>query len=115
MVFVRFQKPRVVSWRCFVLPVPAQALICQRAGKLRIRRLGASYLAFLTQTECIFSFKYWLTRSYDACFRLKRKLFSNDDKDPGLGTGWSYFVENEPYKAFTDTLGPQDEVNTFFF
>ena len=36
----------------------------------------------------------------DACFRLKRKLVSSEAADPGLGTGWSYMVEDEPYRAY---------------
>lgn len=46
----------------------------------------------------------------DACFRLKRKLVSNEQKDPGLGTGWSYFVEDGPYREFLKTVTDQDEV-----
>lgn len=59
-------------------------------------------------------YRYWLTRAYDACFRLKHKLLSSDAKDLGLGTGWSYFVENEPYKEFTNMLGDQSEVSSVY-
>jgi hypothetical protein len=30
--------------------------------------------------------------------------------DVDLGTGWSYFVENEPYKRFLAQQGSQNEV-----
>ncbi|KAJ7587784.1 hypothetical protein C8J56DRAFT_890663 [Mycena floridula] len=32
--------------------------------------------------------------------------------DPGLGTGWAYFVEEEPYQEYVKTLGDQEEENT---
>ncbi|KAJ7155748.1 hypothetical protein C8R46DRAFT_910450 [Mycena filopes] len=40
----------------------------------------------------------------DACFRLKRRLISSELKDPGLGTGWAYMVENEPYREYLRTM-----------
>ncbi|KAJ7825744.1 hypothetical protein B0H14DRAFT_3088554 [Mycena olivaceomarginata] len=38
-------------------------------------------------------FLYILYIAIDACFRLKRRLVSSELKDPGLGSGWSYFTE----------------------
>lgn len=35
----------------------------------------------------------------DANFRLRNQMVSNDRVDPGLGTGLSYFVPPEKYKA----------------
>ncbi|KJA23493.1 hypothetical protein HYPSUDRAFT_137710, partial [Hypholoma sublateritium FD-334 SS-4] len=36
--------------------------------------------------------------SIDANFRLKRKNVSNNEVDPGLSQGWSYFVEETAYR-----------------
>jgi hypothetical protein len=48
----------------------------------------------------------------DACFRLKRRIVSSEKKDPGLGTGWGYFVEDEPYRKYLLTVTDQDEVRS---
>ncbi|KAJ7175530.1 hypothetical protein C8R46DRAFT_1160834 [Mycena filopes] len=48
----------------------------------------------------------------DACFRLKRRLISSQMKDPGLGTGWAYMVENEPYREYLHTVTNQKEMTT---
>ncbi|KAJ7160837.1 hypothetical protein C8R46DRAFT_1164534 [Mycena filopes] len=54
-------------------------------------------------------FLYTLFLALDACFRLKRRMISSDLRDPGLGTGWSYFVENEPYRQYLVTVTDQKE------
>ncbi|KAF7330698.1 hypothetical protein MSAN_02447900 [Mycena sanguinolenta] len=54
-------------------------------------------------------FLYILFMALDACFRLKRRLVSSDLWDPGLGTGWAYFVENEPYRQYLLTVTDQNE------
>lgn len=36
----------------------------------------------------------------DANFRLKRKNVSSDRADPGLNSGWAYFVEEKKYKLY---------------
>lgn len=46
----------------------------------------------------------------DACFRLKRRDVSSREKDPGLGTGWAYFVEDEPYREHLLKYTDQQEV-----
>ncbi len=46
----------------------------------------------------------------DACFRLKRRDVSSTEKDPILGSGWGYFVEDEGYQAIIGGYGSQDEV-----
>ncbi|KAJ7219933.1 hypothetical protein GGX14DRAFT_389351 [Mycena pura] len=48
----------------------------------------------------------------DACFRLKRRTISSELKDPGLGTGWAYMVEWEPYRQFLLTVTDQEEMST---
>ncbi|KAJ7810017.1 hypothetical protein B0H14DRAFT_3090851 [Mycena olivaceomarginata] len=39
-------------------------------------------------------FLYILYIAIDACFCLKRRLVSSELKDPGLGSGWSYFTKD---------------------
>jgi hypothetical protein len=48
----------------------------------------------------------------DANFRLNNRLRSSEEKDPGLGTGFSYFVEQEGYNKFILTHANQEEVRT---
>ncbi|KAH7907679.1 hypothetical protein BJ138DRAFT_1116497 [Hygrophoropsis aurantiaca] len=45
---------------------------------------------------------YALFIAIDANFRLKRKHVSKDSVDPSLGQGWSYFVQEKPYKGFLE-------------
>jgi hypothetical protein len=49
----------------------------------------------------------------DANFRLKSKLHSALNKDPVLGPGWSYFVDNGPYSDFIKGYVDQDEVSVW--
>jgi len=53
---------------------------------------------------------YLFILAIDACFRLKRRIVSSEKKDPGLGTGWAYFVEDEPYREYLLTVTDQEEV-----
>ncbi|KAK6992523.1 CxC2 domain-containing protein [Favolaschia claudopus] len=57
-------------------------------------------------------FLYLFFLALDACFRLKRRLISSALRDPGLGTGWSYFVEPEPYRKYLLSVTKQDEMST---
>ncbi|KAJ7763861.1 hypothetical protein B0H16DRAFT_1311029 [Mycena metata] len=57
-------------------------------------------------------FLYFLFVALDACFRLKRRLVSSELRDPGLGTGWAYFVEQEPYRAYLLTRTNETEMST---
>ncbi|KAJ6480697.1 hypothetical protein C8R47DRAFT_1218545 [Mycena vitilis] len=57
-------------------------------------------------------FLYILFVAIDACFRLKRRLVSSEAKDPGLGTGWSYFTEDRPFREFLLTVTDQKEMST---
>lgn len=54
-----------------------------------------------------------LILALDACFRLKWRIVSSKKKDPGLETGWSYFVEDEPYREYLQSVTDQDEVRIF--
>ncbi|KAJ7018738.1 hypothetical protein C8F04DRAFT_976786 [Mycena alexandri] len=57
-------------------------------------------------------FLYSLFIALDACFRLKRRLVSSELRDPGLGTGWAYFVEQEPYREYLLTTTNETEMST---
>ncbi|KAJ7727252.1 hypothetical protein B0H16DRAFT_1735292 [Mycena metata] len=57
-------------------------------------------------------FLYIMFLALDACFRLKRRLVSSELRDPGLGTGWAYFVEQEPYRAYLLTTTNETEMST---
>ncbi|KAJ7575918.1 hypothetical protein C8J56DRAFT_1007579 [Mycena floridula] len=57
-------------------------------------------------------FIYTLFLAMDACFCLKQKMVSSDAKDPGLATGWAYFVE-DPMNSCT-RLSTVDHANTRF-
>ncbi|KAF7288127.1 CxC2 domain-containing protein [Mycena chlorophos] len=58
------------------------------------------------------SCKYAMNLAFDACFRLKRRDISNEIRDPGLGTGLSYFVEQAPYRKYIETIKDQKEMSS---
>ncbi|KAF7321400.1 hypothetical protein MKEN_00660500 [Mycena kentingensis (nom. inval.)] len=60
------------------------------------------------QDQCL----YIMFIAIDACFRLKRRLVGSDLRDPGLGTGWAYLVEWEPYRQYLLTVTDQKEIST---
>ncbi|KAL4259471.1 CxC2-like cysteine cluster KDZ transposase-associated domain-containing protein [Pleurotus pulmonarius] len=56
---------------------------------------------------------YSLFLAIDANFRLKRLSASDDSRDPGLHTGFAYFVEEKKYKQFlTETTDLVSEPST---
>ena len=57
-----------------------------------------------------FRYLYQLTIAMDACFRLKRRAVSNEQKDPILGSGWGYFVEDVKYREVLAAYADQEEV-----
>ncbi|KAJ6469546.1 hypothetical protein C8R47DRAFT_989403, partial [Mycena vitilis] len=57
-------------------------------------------------------FLYTLFLAIDACFRLKRCLVSNELKDPDLGSGQAYMLEDAPYREFLHTVTDQKEMKT---
>ncbi|KAJ7816275.1 hypothetical protein B0H14DRAFT_2374683 [Mycena olivaceomarginata] len=57
-------------------------------------------------------FIYTLFLALDTCFRLKRGLVSSELKDPGLGTGMSYMLENVPYREYLLGVTDQKEMST---
>ncbi|KAJ7315615.1 hypothetical protein DFH08DRAFT_820537 [Mycena albidolilacea] len=57
-------------------------------------------------------FLYIIFFALDACFRLKRLLISSELKDPGLGTGWAYMLENTAFREYLLTVTDQKEMTT---
>lgn len=55
---------------------------------------------------------YTVTIAIDACFRLKRRDVSDETKDPILGSGWGYFVEDTGYHELLREYGDQEEVRS---
>jgi hypothetical protein len=58
-------------------------------------------------------FLYIVFLAFDACFRLKRCLVSNELKDPSLGSGWAFLLQSAPYRKFLLTVTDQKEVRWF--
>lgn len=56
---------------------------------------------------------YRLSLSIDANFRLSNRLRSSYEKDPGLGTGLSYFVPQAGYNEYVLQHADQEEVRAF--
>ncbi|KAG1851559.1 hypothetical protein C8R48DRAFT_750003 [Suillus tomentosus] len=57
--------------------------------------------------------RYALFIAIDANFRLKRKAVSSDRVDPGLNTGWAYFVDEREYKSYlNDRVTERQERST---
>jgi hypothetical protein len=50
--------------------------------------------------ELCYRYLYRLHIAADANFRMKNRFKPGTRTDTGLGTGLSYFVENDQYKAF---------------
>ncbi|KAG1834036.1 hypothetical protein DFJ58DRAFT_735912 [Suillus subalutaceus] len=50
-------------------------------------------------TRSIPAWMYSVFLAIDANFRLKCRAISSDSKDPGLSSGWGYFVDEKHYKA----------------
>ncbi|KAI9061400.1 hypothetical protein FKP32DRAFT_1576075 [Trametes sanguinea] len=57
-------------------------------------------------------FLYMVTIALDACFRLKRRAISSEDKNPILGSGWCYFLEDTGYKELLQGYVKQDEISS---
>ncbi|EIN05220.1 hypothetical protein PUNSTDRAFT_75047 [Punctularia strigosozonata HHB-11173 SS5] len=52
---------------------------------------------------------YALFLAIDACFRLKNK--DRKINDPELGSGWAYYVAEQPYKQHIESYVGEEEVN----
>jgi hypothetical protein len=65
--------------------------------------------------ELRYRFLYRLHIAADANFRMKNR-FKGTRPDTGLGTGLSYFVENDQYKAFLrDYVSEKDVCSCLYF
>ncbi|EEB94303.1 hypothetical protein MPER_06900, partial [Moniliophthora perniciosa FA553] len=62
-----------------------------------------------TSTPLSKQFLYHKFISLDACFRLKRRIISSEEKDPGLLTGKAYFVPQAAFQVWAKSLGEQKE------
>lgn len=59
----------------------------------------------------VFRWLYTLIVGMDANFRLMSRLRSSIFKDPSLGPGWAYFVDNGPYSEFIKEYVDMDDVS----
>lgn len=50
----------------------------------------------------------------DANFRLKNQIVSNYSQDPGLGVGWAYMVDREPYERYVLSRANDKDVSYRF-
>ncbi|PPQ99597.1 hypothetical protein CVT26_009183 [Gymnopilus dilepis] len=57
-------------------------------------------------------FLYMMFICMDANFRLKNQLVSSYSQDPGLGTGWAYMVEREPYEKYVLSQVNDEEISS---
>jgi hypothetical protein len=55
-----------------------------------------------------------LVVAMDANYRLKSRLRGTINKEPTLGLGWAYFVNNGPYSDFIKDYVDQEEVGLMF-
>jgi hypothetical protein len=63
------------------------------------KKRGKVYLIYgIIEIHIVPRFLYDGIYSIDANFRLKNRMRSTID--PGLGTGWAYFVEDQPYNKY---------------
>lgn len=82
-----------------VLRAHNQESICHRTGRWRQRIRGNSIYKQIFIANDTLRYLYALFIGIDANFRLKRKITSSEDRDPSLGGGWAFFVEEKAYKA----------------
>ncbi|KAJ7841673.1 hypothetical protein B0H13DRAFT_2365584 [Mycena leptocephala] len=59
-----------------------------------------------------FRFLYMLILAVDANFRLKNRLRKNEHDDPSFGSGWSYLVEDGPYRKHLAHYVAEKDVST---
>ncbi|KAF7796504.1 hypothetical protein EIP86_007682 [Pleurotus ostreatoroseus] len=57
-------------------------------------------------------FIYTMFIAIDANFRLKRRAISNEVRDPALGSGLAYFVEDHAYREHLAKYVDQEEIST---
>ncbi|KAF7793609.1 hypothetical protein EIP86_004723 [Pleurotus ostreatoroseus] len=54
---------------------------------------------------------YTMILAIDANFRLKRRAVSSNERDPALGSGWGYFVADEPYREHVLQYADQEDIS----
>ncbi|KAI1783076.1 hypothetical protein LXA43DRAFT_977289 [Ganoderma leucocontextum] len=59
-----------------------------------------------------FRFLYTINVAIDVCFCLKCRNVSDKQRDPILGSGWGYFVEDTGYKDILAQYGDQEDIST---
>ena len=102
------------SWLLFVQCVPSHRSTFWRDGR-KLLKGKSTWCRYRTQfiiNHSSFRFLYWLFLAIDACFRIKCWLVSSEKQDPGLGMGWLYFVEDEPYCKYLLTVTDQKEISS---
>ncbi|KAF8903392.1 hypothetical protein CPB85DRAFT_1377090 [Mucidula mucida] len=55
-------------------------------------------------------FIYTLFLAIDANFRLRNAIVSTTDRDPPLGDGWAFFIEQAPYQEHIRSFVSQDDM-----
>jgi len=76
----------------------------------RHERTCYKHLVLVTALTTTHSWLYMLMVAMDANFRLKSRLRGAINKEPALGVGWAYFVDNGPYSEFIKKFVDEDEV-----
>lgn len=72
------------------------------------------YYSVLTKMILLITIRSWLYTlivAMDANFWLKSRLCGSVNREPTLGLGWSYFIDNGPYSDFIKDYVDQDEVH----
>ena len=97
-----------------VRPAPTLVATSLKAGK-KLRKIKSTYQKSMTisfrTVRTLFRWLYSYFLAVDANFRLKLK--SRGITDPGVGSGWSYFVENQKYIEHVSQETSEEEVNPF--
>ncbi|KAF7299242.1 CxC2 domain-containing protein [Mycena indigotica] len=57
-------------------------------------------------------FLYSLMLALDTNFRLKNRIRANERQDPSLGSGWGYFVDDEPYREHLRDYVAEEDIST---
>lgn len=98
------------SWPYVVLLVRSRALTYRLIGSLSQRVTGINKSYIFCCIHMLYRYLYWMFVAIDVCFHLKRRLVSSALKDPALGNGWAYFVEDALFREFLLTVTDQEEV-----
>ncbi|KAL0571368.1 hypothetical protein V5O48_010593 [Marasmius crinis-equi] len=100
-----------------VMPSESLDLTTPSAGQLAVRcpacpRPGINLIPDwerLARVSPDIAFMFYKFISVDACFRLKQRAVSTEQRDPGLFTGKAYFVEQGPYQALMEEMKRRPE------